>query len=80
MSMISPELFIELECRGKSYEELLQLRDEMLERITAFEKGTGTKGYVHINPSPDVVYWMDLKYLSEVCLQIAGAYEMREDR
>lgn len=72
--MISPESFIEFECKGKSYKELLKIRDGLLEEIYAFENGNISPEARMIDPSPEVVYQMNLKYLGELCKLISETY------
>ncbi len=74
MSMLSPNAFIELECEGKSYKELLVIRDELLDGIYAFEEGNISPEAKMICPSPDVIYQMDLDYLGELCKLISETY------
>lgn len=64
MSMCSPESFLE-DYKNKSYEELLEIRDNYLIDVKYFE--THTKeimGNDEICPSQDIVYWWNLKFLS----------------
>ena len=74
MSMISPNTFIEFECKGKSYAELLKIRDELLEEIYAFEKGGISSEARMISPSPEVIYQMNLEYLGVLCKLISDTY------
>ena len=73
MSMISPETFIEFECKGKSYKELLKIRDDLLRDVRAFEKGK-TSSEITMHPSPEVIYQVHLEYLGELCKLIAEKY------
>ena len=74
MSMISPEAFIKIECKGKTYKELLMIREELLESIYGFEKGRISEEARMISPSPEVIYQMDLEYLGLLCKLIAETY------
>lgn len=74
MSMLSPSAFIEFKCKGKSYKELLKMRDEFLEEIYAFENGNIAPEAKMINPSPEVIYQMNLEYLGELCKLISDTY------
>ena len=76
MTMISPKAYIESECEGKSYKELLKMRDELLKGIYAFEKGKISPRAWMIKPSPEVKYQMNLEYLSELCKLIAETYRI----
>lgn len=71
MSMIRPGTFIEFECKGKSYKELLKIRDELVEEIYAFENGNISPEAKMISPSPEVIYQMNLEYLGELCKLIS---------
>lgn len=74
MSMISPQSFIEYECKGKTYKELLEIRDRLLEEICAFENGDIDPEDIFVYPSPETVYQMDLEYLGELCRLISDRY------
>ena len=74
MSMISPKTFIELECKGKSYSELLELKDELIREIYEFEKGWMTLQEYRSLPSPETMYKMNLEYLGELCRLISETY------
>lgn len=74
MSMISPSAFVELECKGKSYKELLKLRDELLESIYDFENDRISPEAWSIHPSPEVRYQVNLDYLGELCKLISDTY------
>lgn len=74
MSMISPDLFIEFECKGKPYRELLKIREDLLEDIYEFEKDGFADETPVMEPSPDVVYQMNLEYLGELCKLISETY------
>ena len=73
MSMISPESFIEFECKDKSYKELLKTRDSLIREVRAFEKGK-TSSEIMMDPSPEVIYQMNLEYLGELCKLISEKY------
>ena len=75
MSMISPKSFIEFECKGKSYKELIEIRNELLEEIHAFEEGNIDPEDVFMLPSPETVYSMNLEYLGELCKLISETYD-----
>lgn len=76
MSMISPNGFIEFECKGKTYKELLEIRDELLMGIYDFENGRISSEAKMIQPSPEVMYQMDLEYLGELCKLISETYNL----
>ena len=72
--MISPESFANglLE---KTYIELLAVRDELFDEIHEFEKPSMKYDpQISIDPSPEVVYQMNLLYLGVVCKLIAQKY------
>lgn len=70
--MMSPESFIKLH-KDKSYKELLQIRDKLVEEIWAFERNTHDSDF-YIHPSPEVVYQCNLMYLGELCKLISEKY------
>ena len=74
MSMLSPEAYIDLECKGKTYGELLNIRRELFSEIYDFENGKISQDAWKISPSPDVIYKMNLQYLAELCKLIADTY------
>ena len=74
MSMISPELYIERECKGMSYRELVKFRDEILRSVQDFEKGNISPEAWEIYPSPGTHYQFDLQCLTEVMRLVAEAY------
>ena len=71
--MISPEMFVELH-KDKKYNELLPVRDELIEAVRAFENKTYDPKMESIHPSPDVIYQMDLEYLGKLCELISEKY------
>ncbi len=75
MSMISPEAYVD-EYKDMSYEELLPIRDELIEDIKDFEKHGG--GDTEIHPSPDVMYQVNLEYLGKLCELIADKYRDKQ--
>lgn len=76
--MISPEWFAE-DNKGKSYEELIAVRNELMEEITAFEERKIPQEEYAICPSPDTRYWCNLKYMIEICKLIDKAYNDESD-
>ena len=71
--MISPEGFAE-DNKGKSYEELIAVRNELMDEIKAFEERKIPQEEYYICPSPDTRYWCNLKYMIEICKLIDEAY------
>ena len=73
MSMISPSYFID-QYKDYKYEDLLPVRDELIEDIKAFEKRDDSGERIIINPSPEVIYQCNLDYLAELSKLIAEKY------
>ncbi|MCR5603003.1 MAG: hypothetical protein K6G27_04795 [Lachnospiraceae bacterium] len=69
--MISPDAFI-LDYRDMSYEDLLPVRDELIDNIRDFEI-KGSKGD-NIYPSLSTRYQVTLEYLGKLCELIAEKY------
>ena len=72
--MVSPQTFIDFECKDKSYKELLKMRDRLIRQIRAFEKGKISEKEYLILPSPKTRYQMNLEYLGELCKLISEKY------
>ena len=71
MSMISPEAFID-DYKDRTYEELIPIRDELIDNIRLFEKnGDFSSG---IQPSPSTIYQVHLEYLGKLFKLIADKY------
>lgn len=74
--MICPESYLE-EVKDKSYEELIEERDELIRSIQTFEKQemTGKRSEEKIvSPSPEVVYQWNLEYLTKLCAFMRDKY------
>ena len=71
--MISPNEFTE-RLKDKPYKELLKERTRLIKEIERFEKGKISETEYFRNPSPDVVYQMNLQYLGKLCMLIADKY------
>lgn len=71
--MMSPFQY-EKEIEDKSYKELLKEREELLKKIYSFENKKEDPNEIIMCPSPDVVYQMNLEYLSVLCVLIAKKY------
>ena len=65
--MLSPEAFIG-EYKDYSYDDLLPVKDELINEIKELEKGDN-KGY-----SGNTRYQMDLEYLGKLCELIADKF------
>ncbi len=75
--MISPEHFRSLH-ENDSYEELLAVRDDLLERIRRFEKDGAPAEEMFCSPSPESRYQSYLHFTAEICKLIADRY--RDDQ
>ena len=71
----SAEWLIE-DCKDKSYRELLFIREELLEKIYAFENKTYDPKYDMFKPSPQVTYERDLEYLGMLCNLISEKHNL----
>ena len=71
MSMISPKMFAE-QYKDMSYDELLPVRDDLIQDIWKFEKSEDSGG--DILPSPQTIYQVYLEYLGKLCELIADKY------
>ena len=71
--MISPETYADMQ-KDKSYKQLIKERDGLIREIRRFEKGKISYQEMMRHPSADVVYQMNLQYLSEICKMIADEY------
>lgn len=75
--MIGPKSFIE-QYKDKSYEELIDARDNLIREIQHFEKlekegdHSGEEWMIH--PQPDVRYQVNLEYLSALCSYMSEKY------
>ena len=71
--MVGPEGFAE-EIRGKGLGELVALKDELSESAKGFEVGRRDDSELLRDPSPEVVYQMELLYLAKVCELLSEEY------
>ncbi|MCR4593745.1 MAG: hypothetical protein K5761_01675, partial [Clostridiales bacterium] len=60
--MVSPS-YMRSEYEKKTYEELLEERDNLLSFIRDFEEGKISKEAYEVCPAPDVIYQMNYSYL-----------------
>ena len=66
MSMVAPETILK-EYEGKSYKELLVVRDKYFREIKYFEKNEEElMKEIIIHPSPDVEYQWNLEFLGKL--------------
>ncbi len=68
-SASSPE-----EHKGDTFDKLLKERDSLIREIRAFEKKKIPAEQWMMYPKPDVIYQMNLQYLSVLCDYIAERY------
>ena len=70
MSMVSPDYYIQEITKGKSYVELIEIRNEFIKSFEDFEKkyvfNTETVEKPMIHPLPEVVYQVNMDYLIEL--------------
>ncbi len=79
MSMISPEVFAD-EHEDKTYEELIEVRDELINGIKQFEDMPQNEESDSIMcPGPDVFYQMNHEYLSKICLLIVQKFREQQE-
>jgi len=71
--MISPDVYIS-DKKDMSYKELLKERDILLKEIYDFENDKIPDENYIINPSPEVIYQCNLRYLVKLCELIAEKY------
>jgi len=71
--MICPESFI-AEHADDTFDQLLMLRNELIHDVQEFEQKNKAESQWMIQPSPEVIYQMNLKYLSVLCDYIAERY------
>ncbi|MBR2805996.1 MAG: hypothetical protein IKE18_04365 [Oscillospiraceae bacterium] len=71
--MISPDGYADM-YRGKTYKDLIKEIDILIREVRRFEKGKISYNEMMRHPSADVVYQMNLRYLSEICKLIADEY------
>ena len=74
--MISPEMFAD-EYKENSYEELIKVRDNLIQDIRRFEKGNITEEEMMTKPSQDTRYQCNLEYLAEICKLIQEKYNQK---
>ena len=69
MTMPAPQSFVD-EFEDESYEKLIKERDKLIREIRHFEKHKKEimqNDIYQIHPSPDTVYWWNLKALGYLC-------------
>ena len=71
--MISPEVFVE-QHKNKPYSELVKIRNKILREIYDFENHSYDLEQTLVQPSPEVMYRYNLKYLGKICEVISEKY------
>lgn len=71
--MVNPQLFLS-EHESDSYDQLIMLCDMLIVDIKTFENKQIPDAQRAICPSPEVIYQMNLLYLSALCSYIADRY------
>ncbi len=74
--MIGPKAYIQ-EWENKSYEELLEEKKRLNQKIEEYENHPEESSEVTISPSLDVRYQCNLEYMAELCSLIAKKYQTR---
>ena len=64
--MIDPKIFKE-SLRHESLEEIIKARDSLIRKIQKYERDGPEDTEITMDPGPDVVYYCNLSYLSEIC-------------
>ena len=64
--MIDPKIFKE-SLRHESLEEIIKVRDRLIREIRRYERDGPGDTEITMDPGPDVVYYCNLSYLSEIC-------------
>lgn len=79
--MISPASFAD-EHRGKSFEELIMIKDELMREIKRFENDQVPEEEYAIEPNPETRYSSNLEYMVEISKLIQEAFQkiMDEDQ
>ena len=71
--MIGPETYLK-QIKDKSYEELLEEKRKLIEKINNFENSDNIETIFFIDPSPEVQYQCNLEYLAKLCTLLAEKY------
>lgn len=72
--MVSPNAFAN-EHQDDSYEELVNLREELLIEINKYEASDkSASANIACFPTPEVRYMMNLQYVARLCNMIAKKY------
>ena len=71
--MVSPN-YMKSEYEKLSYEELVEVREELLASIRAFEENKDGAREYQVCPSPAVVYHSNLEYLGQLASVMAEKF------
>ena len=66
--------------RHASLTEIIKERDKIIREIRKYEKGKIPEEDFCMDPSPDVVYYCNLSYLSEICGLIQEKIHEEQER
>lgn len=77
--MIDPKIFKE-SLRHESLEEIIKARDSLIRQIQKYERDGPEDMEIAMDPSPDVVYYCNLSYLSEICGLIQEKIHEEQER
>ena len=77
--MIDPEIFKE-SLRHESLEEIIKVRDRLIREIRRYERDGPEDTEIAMDPGPDVVYYCNLSYLSEICGLIQEKIHEEQER
>ena len=78
--MLSPESFVE-NLKDLPFDKLKKERDKLYREIRSFEKQNNEETEtLCIDPSPEVVYQMNLKYLGKLCELMSFSFNETQTR
>ena len=75
--LLSPEMRIN-QIKHKSYKQLLRERDKLIHKIYTYERDKPEFSEMLMNPSPEVIYQIDLLYLAKLCELIVEKFREKE--
>ncbi len=74
--MVSPYSYAEM-YKDATYEELLKVRNKLIEELWQFERNEVPAEEYMICPSPDTRYSCNLEYMTEICRLVDAAYQRK---
>ena len=77
--MIDPKIFKE-SLRHESLEEIIKARDSLIRKKQKYERDGPEDTEITMDPGPDVVYYCNLSYLSEICGLIQEKIHEEQER